>query len=160
MNLDPLLQPAGPHLHTLIAPHAAAYDALRGLETRGATVRVIRGSKSTTTHAFFNELAAALQFPFYFGDNWDACNDCLNDLTWLPEHATAGVIVFSNAPALLEAATPADCKILIDLFTRSTAPGPARKTTGNPRPVHLVFQAAPADAALLSKRWPGIAPLP
>lgn len=33
----------------------------------------------------FDELAEKLRFPNYFGGNWDAVNDCLNDFAWIEE---------------------------------------------------------------------------
>ena len=34
--------------------------------------------------SLFERLAAALEFPEWFGHNWDALADCLGDLSWLP----------------------------------------------------------------------------
>jgi len=34
-------------------------------------VRFIRGKKSQDRVACFNEFSASLQFPYYFGENWD-----------------------------------------------------------------------------------------
>jgi len=38
----------------------------------------------TTKEALFAELAQRLQFPDYFGANWDALWECIRDLSWLP----------------------------------------------------------------------------
>lgn len=36
--------------------------------------------------AFFSLLVQTLLLPDYFGGSWDALNDCMRDLSWLPEH--------------------------------------------------------------------------
>ena len=36
--------------------------------------------------AFFNLLGQTLLLPDYFGGSWDALDDCMRDLSWLPEH--------------------------------------------------------------------------
>jgi RNAse (barnase) inhibitor barstar len=50
---------------------------------RGA-VKVIRGWKCSTYEALHNEVAAALQFPNYYGENWNAMDECITDLEWMP----------------------------------------------------------------------------
>jgi hypothetical protein len=47
-------------------------------------VAVLDGTKAGTRAGFFQEIARALQFPDYFGRNWDAVYDCLTDFNWLP----------------------------------------------------------------------------
>jgi hypothetical protein len=43
----------------------------------------LRGKRCKTEDFFFNEVSAAFQFPYYFGENWAAMDECLCDLEWL-----------------------------------------------------------------------------
>lgn len=42
----------------------------------------LRGKKMRSLSDMFDEVGAALQFPYYFGENWAALHDCLLDLDW------------------------------------------------------------------------------
>lgn len=46
-----------------------------------------------------NEVSAALQFPYYFGHNWSAFRECINDLSWL--RGASYLIIFDSAQHLL-----------------------------------------------------------
>jgi hypothetical protein len=35
-------------------------------------------------HVLLDALSVALRFPAYFGRNWDALDECIQDLSWLP----------------------------------------------------------------------------
>jgi RNAse (barnase) inhibitor barstar len=52
-------------------------------------------SKEELLEAF----AETLSFPEYFGHNWDALEECIRDLTWLPR--TNFLLVFQHADSLL-----------------------------------------------------------
>lgn len=43
----------------------------------------IDGATITNKAAFLQAIADAMLFPRYFGQNWDALEDCLTDLDWL-----------------------------------------------------------------------------
>jgi hypothetical protein len=43
----------------------------------------LRGRKMRNVHGVMDEFGAALQLPYYFGENWDALDECLNDLEWI-----------------------------------------------------------------------------
>jgi RNAse (barnase) inhibitor barstar len=60
----------------------------------------LRGRRCGTKSRLFQECAAALQFPWYFGENWDALNDCLTDFPWLPSQRYA--LVLTRTESVLE----------------------------------------------------------
>lgn len=62
--------------------------------------KMIRGEKCTTLHGLFHEFSAALQFPYYFGENWNSFDECVNDLEWLP--ADAYILCISHSEQILK----------------------------------------------------------
>jgi hypothetical protein len=63
--------------------------------------RFVRGGKMPTLPAAFSEFAAALQFPWYFGENMAALVDCLGDLSWLADNVL--IIVYDADLVLADA---------------------------------------------------------
>jgi len=64
-------------------------------EAAAIIVRIPRGVRSK--QKLFSIYAAALRFPKYFGRNWDAFEECLGDLSWLPAERPV-VIVHYDLP--------------------------------------------------------------
>ncbi len=64
-------------------------------------VRELRGAKMHTTAGVFDEFAAAFQFPYYFGENKDAFDECLRDLPDFVGDAPGYVAVIRDADELL-----------------------------------------------------------
>ncbi len=50
----------------------------------------------------FDEFAAALQFPYYFGENWPALDECLGDLEWIEPHSGLILLVYEADQVLTE----------------------------------------------------------
>jgi len=59
-----------------------AFQLRGGYIAKFITVR-LRGSKMKDYQGLYNEFGAALQFPYYFGENWNAFDECIKDLSWL-----------------------------------------------------------------------------
>lgn len=55
-----------------------------GLEPLGLVVMEGSVSEVKTDKELFAVVSAAMQFPDYFGNNWDALDECLGDMDWLP----------------------------------------------------------------------------
>jgi Barstar (barnase inhibitor) len=61
-------------------PHAVR----RELAAAGWTLHRVDGRAVTGAPELFEECAAALAFPKWFGHTWDGLAGCLGDLSWLP----------------------------------------------------------------------------
>lgn len=86
MSKEDLYLPNTPYLYVLEASASEATDfgwSLARQDAPRVVVRFPRGGKMTTASSLFDEFAAALQFPYYFGENWNAFDECIADLEWL-----------------------------------------------------------------------------
>lgn len=103
INAQALTIPGTPPAGVLTGDSSQLSRLLGQLREEGALVRLVRGSRSATVPEFFNELSAALQFPLYFGHNWDAMDECLADMSWEP--LIGGLVVLvPDADSLLASA--------------------------------------------------------
>lgn len=73
---------------------------------------VVSGTRMTSKQALLTELADKLAFPDYFDRNWDALEECLNDLSWF-EGETLVVIEDAGVP---EAEAPEAWAVLLDIL--------------------------------------------
>ena len=107
-----------PGIHLLAAGESQVADlVLRWTEQRPAyAIRRVRGARSADKAGFMEEAAAALQFPYYFGKNWDAFSACICDLSWSPE--LAFVVIVDRADVLLTA-EHRDFTLLLEIMTEA-----------------------------------------
>jgi hypothetical protein len=121
------------------ASKSGVYRALRTDEivdaALGSALEVtrIRLAGAADKTALMQRIAEALQFPAWFGANWDALEDCLEDLSW--SRAGGHVLLFEGASGL-----PADERgILLDILSSAAANWMERR-----RPFFAVFLDGPA----------------
>ncbi|MEX2173722.1 MAG: barstar family protein [Pirellulaceae bacterium] len=78
-------------------------------------------------------LADKLRFPAYFGWNWDALEECLGDLSWLPVGQSVAIV----HEALPFGAGGENRQIYLAILAAATPPG---------RTLHVVLPAADSDS--------------
>jgi hypothetical protein len=111
----------------------------RRSEQAGVHLALLDGDAITDKPALLRACAAALAFPPYFGQNWDALADCLTDLSWLP--APGYAIVYDHPSPLIRQA-PADWAVAQEIFRDAAA----------------YWRAAGKPFALILRRTAGLTP--
>ncbi len=95
---------------------SAASDLDHLLSDKGLAVFHVKGKNVQTKERFLTVFAEALQFPDYFGSNWDALEDCLTDLSWLS--ADGFVIVYDHFDVFLKH-DPDEADTALDILSDS-----------------------------------------
>ena len=106
-------------------------------------VAVLRGERMQDYKSLYQEIAAALQFPYYFGNNWNALDECLKDLDWLS--VKIFIIGITNSEFILSQ-EGSDACYSFGAFLKETCevwskPYDEDKEWGRPgRPFHIIMQ--------------------
>jgi RNAse (barnase) inhibitor barstar len=156
MDYDKLFTPRKPCFYLVVMDTLKLDSLFRQLSTqhKEAVIKVIRGKKSTTVSNFFDEISAALQFPLYFGENWNAFSDCITDLDWI--EGEAYILLISDASSFLQDADSEDFRILIKILSVANEEWqePNKYIPRNRRitPFHVVFQCPSAELDAVSER--------
>ena len=154
----PLLQIHGSApLMLLRGTHRRAAEEMSGWREAGLEVRLLRGRKMRTVSRLFDEVSAALQFPYYFGGNWAAFEECLSDLEWVPSRAGAVAVVIDADEVLLDE-PDAEMTVLVQALHQASATYAEPINLGEwwdrpALPFHVVLQAAADREDLVRRRW-------
>jgi RNAse (barnase) inhibitor barstar len=111
--------------------------------------RIIRGSKCRSAAGLFAEMAHALAFPDYFGHNWDALEECLADLEWLP--AKGYVLCFTNAESILPD-DDEDFATLLEVISDAGETWASGRAGQRPSPFHAVLAVSEPEKSKLMHR--------
>jgi hypothetical protein len=155
MDTDQLFKPQKHAFYLAVLDNSAFADLYLQLtlDHPEAAIRRIRGEKCTTATGFFDEVSAALQFPYYFGDNWDSFEECVNDLSWM--RGKAYILMVTDAPRLLQDAEARHLHVLMDILAGGE---PSRRDAGRAQdetrqvPFNFVFQCRPAEVDAFGQR--------
>ena len=95
-------------------------------------VRIVEVSSNVTSkRILFAAFATSLNFPVYFGENWDAFEECLRDLSWLP----AGPVVVKHQDLPL-VGDVRDAKIYLAILRDAAARNPLKSES---HPLSVIF---------------------
>lgn len=117
-------------------------------------VRFLRGRKMQTVQSLYDESAAALQFPYYFGGNWPAFDECLGDLDWLPGEAY--ILIIADSHLLLSPGHDGAFSILMEIFQKVadewSKPFDIGYKVRPATPFHVIFQSTQPHLEIVRSR--------
>lgn len=98
------------------APQYGLSGLLAAAKACGFSIHRIDLAEARDKSSLLKQLAAALAFPGWFGHNWDALSDCLNDLSWVPAD---GHLMLLEHCDNFQASHEGDFAILLQVFAEA-----------------------------------------
>ena len=83
------------------------------LINKNIQVFYLDGKEITNKQTFLKQAGESLKFPAYYGQNWDAFNDCITDLGWCPARA---YILIYDQPEIFAKAEPEQWQIALTIL--------------------------------------------
>lgn len=162
MSNEDLYLPKAPYLLLTVAGVSEVTDlgwALARHDSHRVIVRFLRGKKMTRVGSLFDEFAAALQFPYYFGENWNALDECIRDLEWLS--GDAYVLVITDSNSLLSEESEEQLDVLINILQEAGNEWsqPVETSEAWSRPAiafHVLFQCTESDKPAVISRFKSV----
>jgi len=154
LSWDELATPGPPWAYMVRCVESQVdWFALHGSERHfEGVIRIIRGERCSNVRQLLQEWAAALQFPYYFGHNWDAFEECLADLSWLP--APAYVLFVTRVNDLLEL-DPQAFKLFADILKKVASEWQGRHLgveADDTRMFRVIFHSEPESTGVANRR--------
>jgi hypothetical protein len=163
-DLTCLFQPAPPWLWQVQASHSDLTDLLWQFQasSAGLILRFLRGTQMTTEAGLYDEFAAALQFPYYFGFNGAAFDECLTDLAWL--NGEGFVLSVFDGQEFLSKEPPSKLDLFLDALEAACECWSKPVQLGQawdrpPRPFHVLFHCTMENQGRLPSRIGALASL-
>lgn len=101
-----------PHIHIIECDYKKISTILINDKDDNVFSGIIDGNKLYNKQDVFQEFKDVFKIPSYFGYNWDALDECLNDLDWITADKYILIIKdFNNVKAQKK-----DIKLLIDIM--------------------------------------------
>jgi len=116
MTLSALVQAGTPHIIVCGSDEAARAALVPVREY--CYVAMVDGRMCSSKAKVMSAIASALDFPSYFGRNWDALDECLTDLSWLDVPRVA--LTFMHAASIL-AKRPKQRSTLIEVIKEAVS---------------------------------------
>lgn len=153
-----LYLPEAPYLHVIGASTSEITDSGWSLvkhDLLRVVVRFLRGNKMVRLSSLYDEFAAALQFPYYFGENWNAFDECITDLEWMP--GDVYVLIITDAKNVLGEESDDQFEALTNLLEAAGSEWsePVETSEAWARPAvafHVVFQCDEFDKQAVMSR--------
>ncbi len=115
------------------------------------TIHRLRGTKCATSAGFFAEIGAVMQFPLYFGENWDALNDMFYNESWLP----GTLFAVTDAHRFLADEDAKALRNFVELADKCNGfylKPPYKASEASDTGFHVLMQAPESERAGLEKR--------
>lgn len=145
-KIDELIKLNEPYFHLALGNKSdfeRFYSICKDVGKSNTVVKMIEGKKCSTLDGLYDEFSRQLQFPGYFGYNWAAFDECLNDLDWLS--GDAYLLLLSDIDKVLISSYNS-FKVFIKTISRSIDEWTEGRNFDSfptpPTPFHIVFHSS------------------